>query len=50
MMIINNSFKEELSYLNASNEGICVEFERIKNTTFVDLFSNYQQVLKICFY
>ena len=48
-MIINNSFKE-LSYLNASNEGICVEFERIKNTTFVDLFSNYQQVLKICFY
>jgi len=33
--------------LNASNEGICVEFWRKNNTTLVFLLSNGWQVLKI---
>jgi len=31
--------------INASNEGICVEFWRKNNTTLVNLLSNCQQVL-----
>jgi len=31
--------------INASNEGICVEFWRKNNTTFVYLLSNCRQVL-----
>jgi len=31
--------------INASNEGICVEFERKNNTTLVFLLSNCPQVL-----
>jgi len=34
--------------MNASNEGIFVEFWRKNNTTLVFLLSNYQQVLKVC--
>ena len=33
--------------INASNEGICVEFGRKNNTTLVYLLSNYRQVLKL---
>jgi len=33
--------------LNASYEGICVEFERKNNTTLVYLLSNFPQVLKL---
>jgi len=33
--------------INASNEGICVEILRKNNTTFVNLLSNWRQVLKM---
>jgi len=33
--------------INASYEGIYVEFERKNNTTLVFLLSNYPQVLKV---
>jgi len=32
---------------NASNEGICDEFERKNNTTIVNLLSNCWQVLNL---
>ena len=32
--------------INVSNEGLCVEFGRIHNTTVIDLLSNCRQVLK----
>jgi len=33
--------------INASNEGICVEFWKNNNTTLVYLLLNCQQVIKI---
>jgi len=35
--------------INASTEGICVEFLKKNNTTLVYLLSNWLQVLNICY-